>query len=100
MPKNKNIIALIPARGGSKSIPKKNIIDLGGFPFIAYSIAAAKMSNFISRIIVSTDSQEIAEISKSYRTDKKGIALRNVHDCSLNLPARMYQKPRKNLALR
>lgn len=64
--KNRKIIALIPARGGSKGIPKKNIIDLGGFPLIAYSIAAAKMSKFISRVIVSTDSKEIAEIAKYY----------------------------------
>ena len=64
--KNKKIIALIPARGGSKSIPKKNIIDLGGYPLIAYSIAAAKLSKFISRVIVSTDSEEIVKISKSY----------------------------------
>lgn len=64
--KNKKIIALIPARGGSKSIPKKNIVDLGGFPLIAYSIAVAKMSKFISRVIVSTDSREIAEIAKKY----------------------------------
>lgn len=66
MSKSKNIIALIPARGGSKSIPKKNIIDVGGFPLIAYSIAAAKMSQHISRVIVSTDSQEIAEAAKKY----------------------------------
>ena len=66
MLKNKNIIALIPARGGSKSIPKKNIVDVGGFPLIAYSIAAAKMSRHISRVIVSTDSEEIAKIAKQY----------------------------------
>ena len=66
MHKDKNIIALIPARGGSKSIPKKNIVDVGGFPLIAYSIAVAKMSKYIARIIVSTDSQEIAEIAKHY----------------------------------
>ena len=64
--KNKKIIALIPARGGSKSIPKKNIIDVGGYPLIAYSIAAAKLSNLIDRIIVSTDSKEIAQIAKKY----------------------------------
>lgn len=64
--KNKKIIALIPARGGSKSIPKKNIINLGGYPLIAYSIAVAKLSKIISRIIVSTDSKEIAEIAKHY----------------------------------
>ena len=66
MLRNKKIIALIPARGGSKSIPKKNIVDLGGLPLIAFSIIAAKMSKFISRVIVSTDSQEIAEIAKRY----------------------------------
>ncbi len=66
MSKNKNTIALIPARGGSKSIPKKNIVDLGGFPLISYSIAAAKMSKLISRVIVSTDYPEIAKIAKKY----------------------------------
>jgi CMP-N,N'-diacetyllegionaminic acid synthase len=65
MPENK-IVALIPARGGSKSIPKKNIVNLKGFPLIAYSVAAALLSKHISRIIVSTDSKEIAEIAKSY----------------------------------
>lgn len=64
--KDKNIVALIPARGGSKGIPKKNIIDLNGFPLIAYSIIAAQMSQNISRVIVSTDNQEIARISKKY----------------------------------
>ncbi|MBI2098110.1 MAG: acylneuraminate cytidylyltransferase family protein [Candidatus Wildermuthbacteria bacterium] len=66
MHKDKKILALIPARGGSKSIPKKNIVDLGGFPLIAYSIAAAKMSPYISRVLVSTDSSEIAEVAKHY----------------------------------
>jgi CMP-N,N'-diacetyllegionaminic acid synthase len=66
MPNNKEIIALIPARGGSKSIPKKNVVDLGGFPLIAYSIAAASMSKHISRVIVSTDSEEIAEVAKKH----------------------------------
>jgi len=61
-----NIIAIIPARGGSKGIPRKNIIDLGGYPLIAYSIVAAKMSKMISRVIVSTDSEEIAKIAKGY----------------------------------
>lgn len=66
MQKDKNIVALIPARGGSKGIPKKNIIDLGGFPLIAYSIIVAKMSKYISRVIVSTDNEEIAEVAKKY----------------------------------
>ena len=60
------IIATIPARGGSKSIPKKNIREMGGHPLIAYTIAVAKMSKMIKRVIVSTDSVEIAEISEKY----------------------------------
>lgn len=62
----KKIIAIIPARGGSKGIPGKNIIDLGGFPLLAYSVAAAKLSKNISRVIVSTDSHQIADIAKKY----------------------------------
>ncbi len=64
--KNKNIVAIIPARGGSKGIPRKNIINLGGFPLIAYSIAVAKLSKLIERVIVSTDDEEIAEIARKY----------------------------------
>lgn len=60
------IYAIIPARGGSKGIPGKNVKILNDFPLIAYSIAAAKLSKKISRIIVSTDSYEIAEIAKMY----------------------------------
>ncbi len=64
--KQKKTYALIGARGGSKAIPKKNIHDLGGFPLIAYSIIAAKLSKNIDRVIVSTASEEIAEVSKKY----------------------------------
>lgn len=60
------IIALIPARSGSKSVPDKNILPLGRYPLIAYSIAAAKMSKYIERVFVSTDSREYAEIAKQY----------------------------------
>lgn len=60
------IYAIIPARGGSKGVPKKNIRLLGGYPLIVYSIIASKLSSKIERTIVSTDSQEIAEIAKKY----------------------------------
>jgi CMP-N-acetylneuraminic acid synthetase len=60
------IIAIIPARGGSKGIPKKNIKQLAGKPLIAYSIEAALKSKYIDRVIVSTEDEEIAEISKKY----------------------------------
>jgi N-acylneuraminate cytidylyltransferase len=59
-------IAIIPARGGSKRIPKKNIIDFHGKPLIAWTIEAAIKSNLFDRIIVSTDSEEIAEISRGF----------------------------------
>jgi YrbI family 3-deoxy-D-manno-octulosonate 8-phosphate phosphatase len=59
-----HILALIPARGGSKSIPRKNIRPLSGYPLVAYSIAAALQSKLISRTIVSTDDEEIAEIAQ------------------------------------
>lgn len=60
------ILALIPARGGSKSIPRKNIRPLSGYPLIAYSIAAALQSKHVSRTIVSTDDEEIARIAQHY----------------------------------
>ena len=58
------VLAIIPARGGSKGIPKKNIVDVGGKPLVFYSINVAKESKFIDRVIVSTDSKEIAEVTE------------------------------------
>lgn len=60
------ILALIPARGGSKGIKNKNIINLGEKPLIAYSIIAGLESNYVDDVIVSTDSLEIAEVAKRY----------------------------------
>lgn len=59
-------IAIITARGGSKRIPKKNIKDFCGKPIIAYSIEAAISSELFDEVMVSTDSEEIAEIAKKY----------------------------------
>lgn len=59
-------IALIPARSGSKGIPRKNIKLLGSFPLIAYSIAAARLCKEIGWVVVSTESQEIAETAQYY----------------------------------
>ena len=61
-----NILALIPARGGSKSIPRKNIRPLGGHPLLAYSIAAGLQARTVTRVIVSTDDEEIATIARRY----------------------------------
>jgi N-acylneuraminate cytidylyltransferase len=60
------ILALIPARGGSKGIPRKNIRDFAGFPLIAWSIAAGLKSDLVTRVIVSTDDEEIASIAREY----------------------------------
>lgn len=59
-------IAIITARGGSKRIPKKNIKEFCGKPMIAYSIEAALQSNIFDEVMVSTDSEEIAEIGRTY----------------------------------
>lgn len=63
MYKDLKFLAIIPARGGSKGIPKKNVIDLNGKPLIQYTIDAAKNSVYIDDVIVSTDSQEIADVA-------------------------------------
>ncbi len=60
------ILALIPARGGSKGIPHKNITPLAGEPLIKYSIDAALQSKYIDYVLISTDDAEIAEISKKF----------------------------------
>lgn len=59
-------VAIIPARGGSKRIPRKNIKDFHGKPMIAYSIEAAKQSGLFDKIIVSTDDSEIAQVAQQY----------------------------------
>ena len=59
-------ICVIPARGGSKRIPRKNIKEFNGKPIIAYSIEAALKSNCFDQVIVSTDDAEIAEVAKSF----------------------------------
>jgi pseudaminic acid cytidylyltransferase len=59
-------LCIIPARGGSKRIPKKNIKSFCNKPLISYSIQTAKKSNLFEKIIVSTDSEEIAEMSEKY----------------------------------
>lgn len=60
------VLAVVPARGGSKSIPKKNIKPFAGHPLLAYSIAAGLQASFVDRVIVSTDDEETAEISREY----------------------------------
>ena len=60
------ILALIPARGGSKGIPRKNVRNFAGYPLIAWSIAAGLQAHTVNRVIVSTDDEEIAEVAREY----------------------------------
>lgn len=69
MYKGKRILGLIPARGGSKGIPRKNIINLCGKPLINYTIEAGKNSKYIDYLIVSTDDLEIADIARQAGAD-------------------------------
>ncbi len=73
-------IAIIPARGGSTRIPKKNIKDFLGKPIIAYSIEAAKKSNLFDRIIVSTDDKKIASVARKYGAETPFIRPKELAD--------------------
>jgi CMP-N,N'-diacetyllegionaminic acid synthase len=73
----RNIVAIIPARGGSREVPRKNIKKLAGKPLIAYTIEAALQSGIIDRVIVSTEDDEIAALAKEYGAEviKRPVAL-------------------------
>ncbi len=66
MYKDKKFLAIIPARGGSKGIPNKNIMDICGKPLIAYTIEAGKKSKYVDEILVSTDSDSIKGVAELY----------------------------------
>jgi len=86
---NKKIIAIIPARGGSKRIPKKNIINIGNKPMIAYTIEEAIKSNIFSKVIVSTDNEKIKKVSEDFGAevpflrDKYGDDISPVSDATI-----------------
>lgn len=65
----KSVLAIIPARGGSKGVPRKNIRDLAGKPLIAWTIEAARKSVYIDRVILSSDDPEIIDVAKSWGCD-------------------------------
>jgi CMP-N,N'-diacetyllegionaminic acid synthase len=64
--KDKTFLAIIPARGGSKRLPRKNVLDLNGKPLIVYSIESGLKSKYIDKIIVTSDDEEILRISKEF----------------------------------
>jgi CMP-N,N'-diacetyllegionaminic acid synthase len=67
------VVALIPARGGSQRVPGKNVLPLAGHPLLAWSIASARESGIFARVVVSTDSEEIAEVARRYGADVPGL---------------------------
>lgn len=69
MYKDKKILAVIPARGGSKGIPSKNIFNVGGQPLIKYTIDCAKNAKYLDRAVISTDSLEIKRVAEEYGGD-------------------------------
>ena len=91
MVKRLEVLAVIPARGGSKGIPRKNIKDFAGFPLIAYSIAAAKQSSLVTRVIVSTDDEEIAEIARQWGAETPFLRPEEfARDNTLDLPVMQH----------
>lgn len=66
---NRKILAIIPARGGSKGVPRKNVREVAGRPLIAWSIAAAKASRYVDRVILSSDDPEIISVSREWGCD-------------------------------
>ncbi len=86
-----NILALIPARGGSKSIPRKNLQKIDGHPLIAFSIAAGLQARFVNRVVVSTDDEEIANIAKLYGAEVPFLRPKNIAgDNVLDLPVVLH----------
>lgn len=73
-------VAIIPARGGSKRIPRKNIKPFAGLPIIAYSIKAAQESGLFDRIIVTTDDEEIANVARAYGAEIPFIRPKELSD--------------------
>lgn len=67
--KSYEVVAIIPARGGSKGLPRKNAMLLSGKPLVAYSIEAAINSGVVDRVVVSTDDEEIAEIAREFEAE-------------------------------
>ena len=69
MYRDKTFLAIIPARGGSKRLPRKNVLDLCGKPLIAWSIEAGLKSQYIDAVVVTSDDAEILDISKKYKAE-------------------------------
>lgn len=83
------VLAIIPARGGSKGIYRKNIVDLGGKPLLAWTIESAIKAKKVTRVVVSTEDREIADIAREYGAEVPFLRSREAADdvCSTKLAA-------------
>lgn len=87
MVKRSEVLAVIPARGGSKGIPRKNIRDFAGYPLIAYSVAAGLQAETVTRVMVSTDDAEIADVAREYGAEVPFMRPQELaQDSTLDLP--------------
>ncbi|NMB53738.1 MAG: acylneuraminate cytidylyltransferase [Leptolinea sp.] len=87
MVKKPEVLAIIPARGGSKGIPRKNIREFAGYPLIAYSIAAGLQAETVTRTIVSTDDEEIAAVARQFGAETPFLRPADLaSDQALDLP--------------
>lgn len=90
MVKKPEVLAIVPARGGSKGIPRKNIKEFAGYPLISYSIAAGLQAETVTRTIVSTDDEEIAAVAREWGAETPFLRpVELASDQSLDLP--VYQ---------
>ncbi len=90
MVKKPEVLAIVPARGGSKGIPRKNIKEFAGYPLISYSIAAGRQAQTVTRTIVSTDDEEIAAVAREWGAETPFLRPSELaSDQALDLP--VYQ---------
>ncbi len=84
------VLAIVPARGGSKGVPRKNLKTLAGKPLIAYGILPALKSKYVDRVVVSTDDKTIASVAKRFGAEVVRRPKRLAHDDSLVIDAVRY----------
>jgi len=91
MVNDREVLAIIPARGGSKGIPGKNIKAFAGFPLIAYSIIAGLRSELVTRVVVSTDDEDIAKIAHQWGAEVPFLRPKELaQDATLDLPVAQH----------
>jgi CMP-N,N'-diacetyllegionaminic acid synthase len=85
------VLALVPARGGSKSVPRKNLRDVGGRPLIPWSIEQARRARLVDRVIVTTDDAEIAEVARGWGAEVPFLRPRELaQDLSLDIDYQLH----------